>query len=227
MRLRLARRQFSLALAERARLSREIHDTLLQSLVGVALQLDAISSNLGPSSVHARTQLTRVRRQVESYIREARQSIWDLRSPVPEARDMVTALREFGKRAVHDTSIRFAATVTGIPYRCTPKIENQLLRIGQEAVTNAVRHASASRIHLDVAFEARSVTLRVTDDGRGFEISQSVVDPEHHYGLTTMRERAEDLDGQFRLVSAAGRGTTVEAVVPTLVAGRGNVTAEG
>ena len=88
-----------MVLAERARLSREIHDTLLQSLVGVALQFDAISNTLDSSSSGARHQLVRIRRQVEAYIREARQSIWDLRSPVLETHDLHAALREFGKRA--------------------------------------------------------------------------------------------------------------------------------
>ncbi len=98
-RLALIRRQFSLALAERARLSREIHDTLLQSLVGVALQFDGIANSLGPSSVNAREQLTRIRRQVEAYIREARQSIWDLRSPILETHDLPTALAAFAREA--------------------------------------------------------------------------------------------------------------------------------
>lgn len=225
-RLNLARRQFTLALAERARLSREIHDTLLQSLVGVALQLDAVSNSLGPASVNARAQLTRIRRLVESYIREARQSIWDLRSPLLDARDMASALHAFGKRAVADTPVRFAMTVNGTPYRCTPKVENQLLRIGQEALTNSVRHAEATRVHLELTFAPAAVTLRVSDNGRGFEIAHSAVDPEHHYGLTTMRERAEELDGQFSLISAAGRGTRVEAVIPTSPVASREATAE-
>src|SRR5262249_32829371 len=84
LRLHRMRREFSLVLAERARLSREIHDTLLQSLVGVALQFDAIENALGPAPARARDLLVRIRRHVESYIRDARQSIWDLRSPLLE-----------------------------------------------------------------------------------------------------------------------------------------------
>src|SRR5438876_9414813 len=106
VRLRRVRREFSLVLAERARLSREIHDTLLQSLVGVALQFDAISNSLDQSASTARHQLVRIRRQVEAYIREARQSIWDLRSPVLETHDLAAALRDFGKRATAGTPVR-------------------------------------------------------------------------------------------------------------------------
>ena len=213
LRLRRVRREFKLVLAERARLSREIHDTLLQSLVGVALQFDGIANTLdGPSPALA--QLVKIRRQVEAYIREARQSIWDLRSPVLEQRDLLTALREFGKDAASQVDARFTATTLGAPRECPPKVENQLLRIGQEAITNAVRHSGASRITLELRFDDRAVTLRVEDDGRGFDHRGAAHDAAEHYGLTSMRERANELGGQFNVMTGAGRGTVVEAIVP-------------
>jgi signal transduction histidine kinase/ligand-binding sensor domain-containing protein len=211
-RLALVRQQFSLALAERARLSREIHDTLLQSLVGVALQFDGIANALGPSSVSAREQLTRVRRQVEAYIREARQSIWDLRSPILETHDLEAALRAFARHLIGDRPVRFTSVVTGNDGIRPPKVDNQVLRIGQEAISNAVRHARARRIHLEITFGPGSVALRVEDDGCGFEGDRSADDS--HYGLTTMRERAEELGGTLTIRSGAGRGTSIEAVIP-------------
>jgi signal transduction histidine kinase len=226
LRLRFATRRFSLVVAERARLSREIHDTLLQSLVGVALQFDAIAENLGPSSTSARDQLVRVRRQVEAYIRDARQSIWDLRSPVLETKDLPTVLREFGKRAVAGTSIRFTATITRVSRQCPSKIENQLLRIGQEAITNAARHAGASRIDMAMEFVGEDVVLRVSDDGRGFDYAAAAAAPDGHYGLLTMKERAEELGGCLRIESMIGSGTVVEAIVPTSVASPDEVAIE-
>jgi signal transduction histidine kinase/sugar lactone lactonase YvrE len=214
IRLHRMRREFSLVLVERARLSREIHDTLLQSLVGVALQFDAIANALDSSSSAARDQLVRIRRHVEAYIREARQSIWDLRSPILETHDLAMALREFGKRAATGTPVRFVATVAGTPRQCSAKIENQLLRIGQEAITNAVRHAGGTRIGLELRFEDQALTLRVSDDGCGFEHEAFTQVADNHYGLTTMRERAEELGARFTIDSGAGRGTLVEAVVP-------------
>jgi signal transduction histidine kinase len=212
-RLALVRRQFSLALAERARLSREIHDTLLQSLVGVALQFDGIANALGPSSVSAREQLTRIRRQVEAYIREARQSIWDLRSPVLETHDLESALRAYATEMIGDAPVRFTSVVNGHDAMRPPKIDNQLLRIGQEAITNAIRHARARRIHLELTFGPETVAIRVEDDGCGFEGVRSAVDA-GHYGLTTMRERTEEVGGTFTITSGAGRGTVIEAVIP-------------
>jgi signal transduction histidine kinase/ligand-binding sensor domain-containing protein len=226
VRLRLIRQQFSLALAERARLSREIHDTLLQSLVGVALQFDAIANNLDSAPGTAREQLRRVRRQVEAYVRDARQSIADLRSPLLEATDLATVLREFGKRAVSDTRIRFVSTVLGTPREHSPKIDNELLRIGQEAITNAARHSAASQISLELRFDDAAVTLRVSDDGRGFDTSGSDAESNRHYGLTTMRERAEELGGRLSIVSTRDRGTVVEAIVPTVVSALDEVPAE-
>jgi signal transduction histidine kinase len=213
-RLQLMRRQFSLMLAERARLSREIHDTLLQSLVGVALQFDGIAAAIDPSSASAREQLVRVRRQVEAYIREARQSIHDLRSPVLERRDLATALREFAKNASADTGVRFTSIVSGTPSTPSPKVENQLLRIGQEAITNALRHAHAERVHLELTFGRNSISLLVSDNGCGFDSSHWFADSGSHYGLTTMRERAEELGGTLTVITAVGRGTSVEAVIP-------------
>ena len=215
VRLRLVRNQFSAVLEERARLSREIHDTLLQSLIGVALQFGAMSNTLGPLPAEAKSLFVRIRRDVEAHIREARQSIWDLRSPVLETQDLDAALREFGKRATADKGVRFGSTVSGRRRRYSAKVENELLRIGQEAIINATRHAHAERIDLELRFDDRSVTLRVRDDGRGFDLQCSAQEADGHYGLTSMRERAERLGGKFSIASTQGAGTTVETVIPT------------
>jgi signal transduction histidine kinase len=90
--------------------------------------------------------------------------------------------------------------------------EAELLRIAQEALANAVRHAQASTIHVDLTYTDSSVTLRVADDGTGFE--QQASRSATHFGLDTMRERAEQMGGRFRLTTAAGLGTEVETTIP-------------
>jgi signal transduction histidine kinase len=145
IRTRQLRKQFSLLLGERARLSREIHDTLLQSLVGVALQFDVIANDPHATPASTKARLVRMRKEVEEYIREARQSIWDLRSPKLQRLDLPAALREAGERAAGDV-LGFTFTVRGTPHRCAANIEEQLLRIGQEAVMNASRHAHARKL---------------------------------------------------------------------------------
>ncbi len=214
LRLRQIRRQFALVVAERVRVSRELHDTLLQSLVGVALQVDAVSAALDASPTDAKSRLMRVRRQVEEYIREARQSIWNLRTPMLSARDLPTALRESTERTAAGTPVALEFHTTGEPRPCTPDAEHQLLRIGREAVLNAIRHSHTDRVRVDLQYGDADVRLRVTDRGRGFDPASVTNGANGHYGLTTMRERAEEANGTFTVRSSAQEGTTVEVVVP-------------
>jgi signal transduction histidine kinase/ligand-binding sensor domain-containing protein len=214
LRVRLIRRQFSAVLTERVRLSREIHDTLLQNMIGVALQFDALAESVGALSAEARHTLVRARKQVEGYIREARQSIWDLRSPSLERRELASALRDIGTRATQNTPVHFEATTTGASRQCPARIESAVLRIGQEAITNALRHARAGRIDVELRFDARTVTLRVHDNGCGFDVDTVASDSNGHYGLISMRERAEDIEAEFTIASTKGSGTCVETIVP-------------
>ncbi len=215
VRVQSVHRHFLLILEERLRLSREIHDTLLQGLVGVALQLGALPDDQYVSPSDA-ANIRHARRQVEEYIREARQSILNLRSPTAETPDIVSTLTEIGERLTKNTSTRFALDVVGAPSpNRPPQIDGQLLRIGQEAVTNAVRHGAPTRVDLQVDFQADSVRLAVSDDGCGFDVEQLFANPGPHCGLLIMQERAEQVGGRLSVRSAPGAGTVVEVIVPT------------
>jgi signal transduction histidine kinase/streptogramin lyase len=219
LRLYQIRREFALVLGERVRLSREIHDTLLQGLIGVALQFEVLSTTLESSPGAVKEHLTRLRRRVEGYIREARQSIWNLRSPMLERHDLTEALRDACQLVVEGTPIELAFTFTGTPRRCPPKTEEQLLRIAQEAVSNAVRHAQAKRIHLELHYDAGAVHLRVSDNGRGFDLAHSSQGGDT-YGLKSMRERAAEAGGRCAIVTRPGEGTRIEVVVPNVAMSR-------
>ncbi len=212
IRMGLVRREFALVLAERARVSRELHDTLLQSLVGVVLQLEPIAKTVALDPMFAKNQINRVRRQVEAYVREARESIKNLRSPLLKVRSLSTALDEFGREAVAHTSVTFHASVSGSA-ALPPDVEGELFRIGQEAITNAIRHSGASHIEVMLQLTEPSVALRVSDDGCGFQYDPDAV-PDDHYGLITMKERAEELHGTLSISSVAGHGTVIEVTVP-------------
>jgi signal transduction histidine kinase len=216
-RLQQLRRQFALVLGERVRVSRELHDTLLQSLVGIALEFDAIAKSLDSSPDAARDRVVKMRERVEEYIREARRSIWSLRSPALETRDLVAALRESGTRAAAGQPVAFEFDVSGTPRRYTSNLEHQLLRIGQEAVLNAVRHAKARTVKMTLQYSDAGVALRVADDGAGFEPGRAGGGTTDHYGITTMRERAEQVGGRVTITSRPDGGTVVEAIVPTSV----------
>ena len=207
------RRQFALLLGERARLSREVHDTLLQSMFGFALQVDALGAAVPTSAPELRGKLANLRHQVEEDIREARQSIWNLRSPRLAVRDLAGTLRDAAALAAGSAGIRPVIDVTGVPRRATPHVEEQLLRIGREAMSNVLRHAQAHEMRVLLHYNASSITLQIVDDGSGFESSGRPV-PMGHFGLTTMRERAESAGGTLAIDSRVGAGTTVTAVIP-------------
>jgi len=211
--VRRVHKQFALVLAERMRMSREIHDTLLQGLAGLALQLDDLAH--GPEGVPAviSERVRRMRRRVEEYIREARQSIWDLRAPVLERSSLPSALREVGARAVADRPVALDVSVKGAPQPCSPAVQQQLLLICQEALRNAVRHGAPRRIDVELEYGRGEVSVRVSDDGRGFDPARAErVDG--HYGVLSMRERADQVRGRLTIASAPGNGTRVEAVIP-------------
>ena len=207
--------RYSLVFLERSRVAREIHDTLLQSLVGLSLHLDNLSDELAsaPSADAVKDQLQRIRRRVDHYVVEARQSIWDLRSPTLEGTDLVTALRESGERIIEDTMILFDVEVHGSPKSCSRTFEQQLLRIAQESMTNAVRHGSPHRIHVDVRYDEGSINLRIFDDGSGFTPNDSSRQTEH-CGLAILRERAQQIGGLATIASAPGAGTTIDVSAP-------------
>jgi signal transduction histidine kinase len=207
---RRVRMQFALVLAERIRMSRAIHDTLLQGFAGLALQLDDLAhGEMAPATT--RERLRGIRRRVEDYIRDARQSIWDLRSPVLERRSFPDALREVGARAVADLPVALDVNVKGAPLPFQPVVEQQLLLICQEALTNAVRHGAPQRVDVELEYGKSQVSVSVSDDGRGFDPRAVVTG---HYGVINMRERAAQVRGKLTIASQSGKGTRVETVVP-------------
>ena len=206
--------RFSAILVERARVAREVHDTLLQSLIGVMFRLDAVSTMNDVSSESAREQLVRLRHQVEFYIREARYSIRDLRSPILQSRGLATAIRAIGENLTGERAVAFRLQVTGTPRTDLQRIDEHLLRIGQEAMTNGVRHGQATAVTVALDYRSDAVALRIRDDGKGFDTGLATVADGVHWGLRTMRERAEQIAGTLKITSSAGEGTVVDVVVP-------------
>ena len=211
-RARIMTRQFAIVLAERTRLSQEVHDTLLQNLVGLAFQFDHLYSSVTPLQHAVRERILEARRLIQAYVKEARHSIAELRSPSLDVDDVAKALGDFGKKATLDTNIRFEFSALGSPEHLSSAMQTQLLRIGQEAITNAVRHASPTCVSVQLVCEPTSVHLRVADDGEGFDTDAPV--KEEHYGLLIMRERSEQVGGTVDIHSTRGGGTRVDVRVP-------------
>ncbi len=210
-RLQHERKRFSLVLAERARLSREIHDTLLQGLVGVALQCDAIANDARSASPAMTDKLIRLRRQAQRYIKEARHAIWDLRSS-SSTTDLVDALREFGAQAA-GTAVEFTVVAQGTLRPLGEDVQRELLRIAQEAVTNAVLHSRARHIEVTISYSSHDFALTVSDDGCGFADGHTT-GLDGHYGILSMRERAASIGADLHLASRPGHGTQVAISLP-------------
>jgi signal transduction histidine kinase/streptogramin lyase len=214
LRLRQIRSRFSLVLEERARLAREIHDTLAQGFVGISSQLDAVAMCMPEEQSPARKYLDMARRMARHSLTEARRSVMDLRASVLEGQDLAAALESGMRMWTVGAGVDVKVDVSGPETVLPQEMEQHLLRIAQEAVTNVVKHAGANRIGIKLHIEARKLNMRIHDNGRGFETPDVFSTRGGHFGLIGMRERAERLGGELRLASNPGEGTEVEVTVP-------------
>jgi len=216
LRMRALRQRYALVFAERARVSREIHDTLLQSLAALGVEIEAIASQLDTTQDSARDELRRLRRQVGHSLRDARESILELRRDAMKTPDVVESLREVAERTGRTYGVRVDISVTGRrPASCSSDVDLQLFRIGQEAITNAIRHGHATEVRIVVSYEKDRVRLSVCDNGCGFTPDANPArEAGAHFGLETMRERAARISGRLEIVSSPGSGTTVETLIP-------------
>ena len=188
---------------ERKRLSRDLHDGIGQTLTALSLALDGAAS---PDEKLRAGQLRRARRLAESAIVEVRSTAERVRPPRLEERGLDSALRELARSC--GATARLAADAgAGL----SMPVAVEVFRVAQEALANAVRHATASAIEMRVDATPDGLLLEVSDDGRGFR--PSAVKP-RCLGLAGMRERAATIGGQLKVWSAPGRGTTVSLLVP-------------
>ncbi len=206
-RVRRVRQRFLAVLAERRRLSRELHDTLEQGLAGVALQVDSARQHLARRPEVVERCLDTALLMVDYSREEMRRTVNQLRSQALEAGDIAQAVREVARELAPGNEPLVAVEVRGMPRRLSVAAEHHLFRIAQEALTNAVTHARASRVSVTIAFQPDAVEVAVCDDGRGLPAGG----PQggFHFGLSGMRERARALGTRLEVQSAPGRGTTV------------------
>jgi ligand-binding sensor domain-containing protein/signal transduction histidine kinase len=213
-RSRLGRVQarYQAVLAERGRLARELHDSLLQALSAVSMQIYALRKRLGPTApvrppeTIAR-ELEAIEQVVAAGLQETRRYVWNLREQA-SGEGLPARLSQLLARLFDGRSVEHRLAVEGEPSALPESVEVELLRIVQEAVTNALKHADARHIEVRLCYELEGVKLSVRDDGRGFEPEQVAGARAGHFGLVGMRERAARL-GQLSITSAPGRGTTV------------------
>jgi ligand-binding sensor domain-containing protein/signal transduction histidine kinase len=207
--------QFQAVLQERNRIAREIHDTLAQGFAAVSVQLEIVSRLLSSSLDSAKEHLDQARVLVRNSLAEARRSIWDLRSQSGENEDLAARLSKMATRVGDCAPGKIRLQVRGTYRPLAPKVEDELLKIAQEALTNAIRHAHANHINIELAFDVKRVRMTIADDGCGFATSANAPGPDGHFGLQGMRERAEQIEAELTVQSSPGKGTKIslEALV--------------
>ena len=212
LRMGRSRAQMQAVMHERARIAREIHDTLAQAFVATSVQLECLDQALeNEDRGTVRHHLDAAKSVVQETLDEARRSVWVLR---PQALDngLLPALQALVRRLAGGPIVEL--TTTGVQRRLPALTEANLLRIAGEAIANAYRHGRARRISVGLRFSAGSVALTVTDDGLGWP-AHAQPGPTVEQGLLGMRERATDVGGKLEIDSAPDRGTTVRVEIPT------------
>lgn len=203
--------------AERERIARELHDTLLQGVQGLILRFQAIASRL-PAGDPAATAMEDALSRADDVLAEGRLRVRDLRQSTVASPDLADALAQTGKELAAEGDLGFSLAVEGAPRPLHPIVSDEVFWIVREAITNAVRHGAARRIEAEVAYAGDALRLRCRDDGEGMPAAVLADGRAEHFGLRGMKERATRIGARVEVWSRAGAGTEVEVRVPAVVA---------
>jgi signal transduction histidine kinase/ligand-binding sensor domain-containing protein len=209
LRVRQIRHEFALVVEERNRIAREMHDTLAQGFVGISVQLESVRETLGGAPAEAAHHLERARHLVRVSLAEARRAVRDLRPSALETQTLPDALSELAAQLTNSIAVSFAQRGAARPL--TAQTEDNLFRVAQEAVTNALKHAVARRIDITLEYGPEAVRLSVRDDGCGYDPEEE--ETSGGVGLVGMRERARLIGATLGVRRAEGGGTEIEVEV--------------
>jgi signal transduction histidine kinase len=214
---RLTRRAEQLAVTEeRNRLAREIHDTLAQAFAGIVLHSEVLGASLAVSKQRCAKALSQIQKLARSGLEEARRSVQALRSKALDGNTLPEALRQAAIRLNDDAKLSCQFRHRGKRIHLSDATQNELFRIGQEALTNVLKHAQAKSVCITLVSQSRRVSLSIKDNGIGF-VTAKPQDQSHGFGMRTMRERAQGIGGRLRIESRPGKGTTIRVEVPSPV----------
>lgn len=198
---------------ERRRIARELHDETGQALTALIVNLELASQE--PSPERLRAQLGQLRQLAERTLGDIRRLIYDLRPSILDDLGLAAALRWYAKNLLDPRDITWTLSVSGISGRLPAGLETVAFRLVQEALTNVLRHAEASRVTVSVAVAGRELHVRIEDNGRGFDPRRPrQADRTGGFGLLGMQERVELVGGRWEVQSTPGVGTVVSAVLP-------------
>ena len=213
--------------AERERIARELHDTLLQGTQGLILQFQAAANDIAEGNP-TRDKLEKALDRADALMAEGRDRVMDLRVPADAMRDLPEAFAAAGSELAQGRSVAFRTVAEGTPRELVRHVQDEAYSIGREALINAFRHAEAQCIEVQLIHAQEGFRIRVRDDGRG-------IDPDaleagsrpRHWGLPGMRERAQQIGAKLDIWSRPGAGTEIELRIPAAVAYRRPASSRG
>ena len=211
-RMRHVHERFDAVLAERTRLAREMHDTLIQGCASVSAMLEAAASCDLDDRESSHHLIDYANTQIRTTMDEARQAVWNLRAGEHAPADLAAGLKEMGERLSREYDVGFTSQVTGDPFPIDQRAIHELMMVAREGLFNAVLHGHPKEIRTELTFSARNLEMVLSDDGKGFDAMSAVSDG--HYGLQGMRERIQKFGGTFAIDSAPNRGTLLRARIP-------------
>jgi signal transduction histidine kinase/streptogramin lyase len=206
-------------MAERERIARDLHDTLLQSFHGLLLQFQLASNFLPARPAEAKQKLDNAIESAFEAITEGRDAVQGLRASTVEGDDLASAIKTLGQEltaeGTENSPVRLSVSAQGTPQPLRPLVRDEIYRIAGEALRNAFHHAGATQVEVDLRYDERQLGLRVRDDGKG-------IDPQFlheegragHYGIPGMRERAKRMEGTLTVWTAPNSGTEIELSIP-------------
>jgi signal transduction histidine kinase len=204
--------RFDERMAERTRLARELHDTLLQTIQGSKMVADDALEDSADSS-HMRRALERLSLWLEQATNEGRAALNSLRASTIQVNDLAQAFERAARECSAGNSMEFALVVDGAVQEMHPIVRDEVYRIGYEAIRNACTHSGGTRLEVDLSY-TRDLIVRVSDNGKGIHPDIAASGKAGHFGLKGMQERALRVGGNLTLSSSAYSGTEVELTIP-------------
>jgi signal transduction histidine kinase len=207
------RERFEERLSERTRIAQELHDSLIQDVMGISLQIE-VTDELLPADFPAKQSLARALGLCKLALDAGRRALNDLRSAPLSAADLVKSFSQSANELARTPGTVVDVIVEGREHPLNAVTGNDVLQIGRQTITNALQHAHARRIHVLLSYGQQQLRIRVQDNGCGMSEETLNLRRPGHYGISGMQERAERLGGTISIRSRIGQGTEVDLSVP-------------
>lgn len=200
---------------ERKEISRELHDEVVQNLVGINVELSTLSKGAAVSLHTLKAKIARTRRLVESSVKAVHRFARELRPAVLDDLGLIPALHAYSRNLAARKNIKIQMTAFGGVEALGPDKRTVLFRVAQEALTNVARHAQATQVRMSIAEISGAIRMEISDNGKAFDVGKALLakNPKR-LGLIGMKERIEMVGGRFGIASEPGKGTTVTAEIP-------------